>query len=545
MRTLVLTAIAALAFGAAVRADIQPADRPIESVIDHYIDALMKDDDVAPAPQIDDLNLIRRLSLDIAGRIPSTVEAQDFQSSDSKMKRAELVDRLLASPDFVWHQRNELDYMLLPNRPGDGEFRKYLQWALEQDRSWDDMFRDMLTGDGNDENLKAATQFVRTRINSLDDLTNDTARLFFGVNVSCAQCHDHPLVEDWKQDHYFGMQMFFKRTYQTKKGLLGDRFYGDVKFKTTAGVEKQAAFMFLSGSTLEDKTKDLSDDDRKKHDELIKKLQKDDKAGEPPKADFSPRKQLVELALKDGDNLFFARNIANRVWARMFGRGLVDPTDQIHSGNAASHPNLLDWLARDLIAHDYDLKRLMRGIALSQAYSRTSEWTSSDEPPEGSYFAVAIPKVMTPRQYGLSLLVAARSPEKLHSPAMDESEEYRKWREDFENRSNGWANRIEIPRDGNFQVSVDEALMFSNDAGLQNDLLSESGDRLVGYMKKQESTEEQLQAAFWAICSRQPAEEELAALTDFIEKRPEEERLAAMKQAVWALLTGPEIRFNY
>lgn len=544
MRSIVLTAITVHLAIAPCRADeLPPPDRPIESVIDDAIEGLIKDDDVQAAPQVNDLNLIRRLSLDLAGRISTTADARAFQASESETKRSELVDRLLASPDFVWHQRNELDYMLLPNRPGDAEFRKYLLWAIEQDRPWNEMFRDMLAGDSNDEHQKAATQFVRTRIGSLDDLTNDTARLFFGVNVSCAQCHDHPLAEDWKQDHYFGMQMFFKRTYQTKKGVLADRFYGDVKFKTTAGIEKQAAFMFLSGSIIEDKSKALSDDERKKHDELIKKLQKDDKAGDPPKAEFSPRVQLVDLALKNGDDQFFARNITNRIWARMFGRGLVDPPDQIHSGNPASHPELLDWLARDLIAHHYDLKRLIRGIALSRAYSRSSAWTSSDEPPAANYFAIAIPRVLSPRQYGLSLLVAGQNPDNL--PAMNDAKKYPKWREEFENRSNGWAGRIEIPSSDNFQVSVDEALMFSNDAGIQNDLLSESGDRLIGNLKKQADVATAIQTAFWAVCSRPPNEDESAAIVAFIEKRPEDQRPAALKQAVWALLTGPEIRFNY
>jgi hypothetical protein len=544
MQTTVQTAIAVLlAASVATAADLQPPDRPIEDVIDHYIDELIKSDGVSVGAQADDLNAVRRITLDLAGRIPSTAESQSYQAADAKSKRTELVDRLLASPDFVWHQRNELDAMLLPNRRNDGEFRKYLLWAVEQSRPWDDMFRDMVTGDGKDENMKAATQFVRTRIGSLDDLTNDTARLFFGVNVSCAQCHDHPLVEDWKQDHYFGMQTFFKRTYQTKKGLLGERFYGDVKFKTTAGVEKQAVFMFLTGSTIEDKSKPLDDKERKKHDEQIKKLEKDDKAGDPPKAEFSPREQLVELVLRVGDNHFFARCITNRVWARLLGRGIVHPPDQMHTGNPPSHPDLLDWLTRDMISHGYDLKRLIRGIALSQAYSRSSEWTSSEEPPDAFYFALATPRVMSPRQYGLSLLVASQNPEKL--PSMDKAEEYRKWRENIENSSNGWAGRFEVPRGNNFQVSVDEALMFSNDGGIEGDLLRDSGDRLLGFVKQQEELADGIQAVFWAVCSRPPTEDEATAIREYIEKRPEDERPATLKQAVWALLTGPEIRFNY
>ena len=160
--------------------------------------------------------------LDVAGRIPTSAEATAYVTNSSGAKRVELVDRLLASPDFIWHQRNELDRMLLPNKPNDAEFRKYLLWAVKENRSWEAMFRDMLIGDEADENRKPATTFIKSRARDLDDMLNDTAILFFGVNVTCAKCHDHPLTPEWKQHHYFGMASFFSRTYVTKKNLLAE-----------------------------------------------------------------------------------------------------------------------------------------------------------------------------------------------------------------------------------------------------------------------------------------------------------------------------------
>ena len=235
--------------GSLLAAELLPADRPIEAVVDHYVDQLNQADKVTVAAQADDATLIRRLMLDLAGRIPTTTEAREFVASTSATKRVELVDRLLSSPDYVFHQRNELDYLLQPSRSTD-DFRKYLTWAVEQNRPWNAMFQDMLVGDENDEQQRAALQFVRKRANNVDDLTNDTSVLFFGVNVSCAKCHDHPLVEDWKQDHYYGLTAFFSRTYSGKKERLGEKFFGDVKFKTTKGVEKQAQFMFLTGAVV-------------------------------------------------------------------------------------------------------------------------------------------------------------------------------------------------------------------------------------------------------------------------------------------------------
>ncbi|MFT5327459.1 MAG: hypothetical protein ACI8P0_005350 [Planctomycetaceae bacterium] len=524
-------------------AELLPPDQPVESVIDHYVDDLIKQNDIQAAGQIDANILIRRLTLDLAGRIPTTAELHAFVAADPVARRAELVDRLLASPDFIDHHRNELQLLLeYPERRNDNDFRKYLLWATEQNRPWNEMFRDMLAGDESDEYQKAALQFVKHRARSLDDLTNDTAVLFFGVNVSCAKCHDHPLVEDWKQDHYFGMQSFFSRTFLTKKQDLGEKFYGEVKFTTTGGVEKQAKFMFLNGTVVEDGTPELTDDTRKKYDELVKKLQQDDKI-EVSYPEFRPRQRLVETASHKDNNDFLAKNIVNRIWHRLMGRGIVDPPDQLHSENAPSHPELLKWLARDTVEHGYDLKRLIRGIVLSTAYSRSSEWDSAAEPPEALYFAVAIPRPLSPRQYAMSLLVATRNPPHWEQWLTKPAEDWKKERTGLENGANGWANQFEIPGE-NFQVAVDEALFFSNNNRIDNDLLRDSGDRLVGHIKELKDPAAAITTAFEAVNSRPPTDDEQTALRAYLESRKENES-AALKQVVWALLTSPELRFNY
>lgn len=524
-------------------ADLLPADKPMESVIDHYVDDLIKTNDVQTSPQIDEHTLVRRLTLDLAGRIPTTAELHAFVSADPATRRSNLVDKLLASPDFVDHHRNELQVLLeYPARRNDNDFRKYLLWATEQNRPWNEMFRDMLAGDENDEYQKAALQFVKHRAKSLDDLTNDTAVLFFGVNVSCAKCHDHPLVEDWKQDHYYGMQSFFSRTFLTKKQSLGEKFYGEVKFTTTAGVEKQAQFMFLNGAVVKDGTPELDDDSRKKYDALVKKLQQDDKV-EVSYPEFRPRERLVETASHKDNDEFLARNIVNRIWHRLTGRGIVDPPDQLHSENSPSHPELLDWLARDSVENGYDLKRLIRGIVLSKTYSRSSEWDSAAESPSAYYFAVAIPRPLSPRQYAMSLLVATRNPPHWEQWLTKPAEDWKKERTGLENSTNSWDDAFEIPGE-NFQVAVDEALFFSNNNRIDNDLLRDSGDRLVGHLKNLDDPEAAVSAAFEAVNSRQPSDDERKAIVEYLASR-NDDKSAAMKQVVWALLTGPELRFNH
>lgn len=522
-------------------AELLPSDRSIESVIDHYVEALLTKDKVAAVKQAEDATIIRRLTLDLAGRIPTVAETHAYVSSMSPTKRTELVDRLMASPDFALHHRNELDVLLSPGRGGGDELKKYLTWAVEQNRSWNTMFSDMLAGDENDPNQKAALSFVRTRAKELDDITNDTSVLFFGVNVTCAKCHDHPLVEDWKQDHYFGMASFFHRTYIAKKDYIGEKFSGDLKFKTKKGEERQARFMFLTGSVIDEPKSERSADEIKQLEEAVKKHMKDDDPGAAPKVDFSPRAKLVELALRDNDNSFFAKNIVNRMWARMFGRGLIDPLDQITAANPASHPELLDWLVRDTVSHGYDLKRLLRGIALSQTYSRGGQWDAATDLPLPHYYAVTRPRPLTPKQYGLSLLIAAASPNQY--PATMTPEEWKKRREQLEGSAGGYAGMFEQPRE-NFQIAVDEALLFSNSARIENDLLRDSNDRLFGYLKTLKEPGEQAAAAYLSINSRTPTADELAAINDYISKRSSNPN-DSLKQVVWALLTGPELRFNH
>lgn len=526
--------------GSLLAAELLPADRPIEAVVDHYVDQLNQADKVTVAAQADDATLIRRLTLDLAGRIPTTTEAREFVASTSATKRVELVDRLLSSPDYAFHQRNELDYLLQPSRSTD-DFRKYLTWAVEQNRPWNAMFQDMLIGDENDEQQRAALQFVRKRANNVDDLTNDTSVLFFGVNVSCAKCHDHPLVEDWKQDHYYGLTAFFSRTYSGKKERLGEKFSGDVKFKTTKGVEKQAQFMFLTGAVVEEPKIERSAEDTKKIEEAIKQQMQNDNPPPVPKPEFSPRQKLVEVALRDGDNSFFSKNIANRIWARLLGRGLVDPPDQLHSQNPASHPELLNWLARDLVTHGYDMKRLVRGIALTQTYSRSSRWDSAAETPDPKHFALAVPRAMTPRQYAMALLIASSNPTQF--PAADKPDEWKKRRESLESTANGLANSFELPKEG-FQVAVDEALFFSNSGRADNDFLRDSNDKLIGHLKTIPDQKAMLEAATWAIYSRAPSADELTAMYGYLAQRASQPA-DALKQTVWALITGPELRFNY
>ena len=185
---------------------------------------------------------------------------------------------------------------------------------------------------------------------------------------------------------------------------------------------------------------------------------------------------------------------------------------------------------------------MIRGIVLSDAYAISSRFSGKGEAPPPETFAVASVRLLTPRQYSLSLLVAASNPAQITTQAT--TAEWAKRRESLENESNDLAGQIELPTD-NFQVSVDEALLFSNNDRIQNNLLRDSADRLVGSLKLITDRRQLIARAFESTLSRAPDADEIAVFEAFLTKRKKDGRVAAIQQMVWALLTSPELRFNY
>jgi hypothetical protein len=520
--------------------DLISSDRPIAEVVDHYIDQALRKVPIKAAPRADDATLLRRLTLDLDGRIPTAAESRAYIASTDPDKRDRLVDRLMASPAFVRHQATELDAMLMAGSKG--SLREYLLAAAGENRPWDRIFREILLPDQSDKVQKAAALYLRQGLRDLDRLTADVSSTFFGVNISCAQCHDHPLVRDLKQDHFYGMKSFLSRTFVNGNGgdsFLGERGYGTIRFKTTDDVEKQAKLMFLTGRRVEEPdAKELSKEEQKKEKEGLERSKKDKVPPPPPK--FSARAKLVELALGPGDREFFSRAIVNRIWYRLFGHGLVMPLDQMHSANPSSHPELLAWLARDVARHGYDLRRLIRGLVLSEAYSRSSRWDGADQP-RPSVFAVALVRPLTPMQMGTSLRLATADPSSF--PTDFRIEPFEKQIKLLEDNGRSLAPSF-ATSSGDTQIGVGEALYFSNSKRITSELLADGPEMLVGRLEHTARPADVVDIAVHNVLSRPPDDEEVRALTAFLEARTDRPD-DARRQLVWALLTDSEFRFNH
>ncbi len=507
--------------------------------IDQHIAARLVKEGVEPAPIVDDGEFVRRVTLDLAGRIPTVAERDAYLQSENADRKLQLVQRLLDSPDYVFQQRDQLDILLLQRDEYNDRWREYLLEATRENRPWDQLFRETMLPEEYAATDTRPVAFLKRRTNDLDAMTNDSSVLWFGVNISCAKCHDHPLVEDWTQAHYYGMAAFFKRTFQTRKGFLSERFDGVPKYTDIGGQDHEAEMMFLTGQKLELPPTEAEGDALKKLQEQIKKAEQDDKADDPPRPVFRPRAKLVETALSETEQRYFARNIANRLWARFFGRGLVHPLDQMHSHNPPSHPELLDELTAELIRSGYDLRRLIQAIVLTNSYAQSVRHTAASTlAPE--WFAMAVPRALTPRQLSLSLRIAGANPTKLTGL---QGEDWTTKREQLERQSDGQARQLAIP-DEDFQVPVTEALWFSNNNWIETDLLNGSGDRIIGYLKELTNDHQAVQAATRCVLSREATEEELRTMVEYLASRGDR-RESALKQVVWALVSSPEFRFNH
>ena len=527
-------------------ARLPDADTPVEQVIDLFIDANLQRLNVTPAPEADRSTLLRRVTLDLNSRVPTPVEAGEFLSVDSPGQYLHFVDRRLSDPAFDRYLAHELNWLLMDGQSTD--FQKYLQRAIPKGKRWNEIFAEAVIGiSGEDEGevRHGADHFLRTRARDLDKMTNDVSVRFFGVNVSCAQCHDHPYVEDWSMETYYGMKAFFGRTFENG-GFVGERSYGTVSYKNQDNEEVPAKLRFLGGPELSVPEEETQSEEQKKAEkQLLDQLRKDKKA--PPAAENSLREMLALQGLESGSEGegYLARSLVNRLWHQYFGRGLVMPLDQMHGANPPSHPELLAWLARDLINHEFDVKRLVRGMALSQAYRRSSRWESSDTDerrPHGRHFAAAKVRPLTPRQYGVALRLATQDPSRLQQLAGQpaDTDALSKQLDSVENSGVGIARWFERPGE-TFNVSVDEALQMTNSLDTQNQLLN-SG--LVTHLDSLESDEEKIRTAYRSTLIREPSVDELTLMQDYLNKRNDRPK-EGVRQMVWALITCSEARFNF
>lgn len=316
---------------------------PSKNFIDELVFANLKLIGVPPSPVCDDATFIRRVSLDIAGRLPTVAEAEAFLASSEPTKRDKLVDALLTSPDYADYFANKWTALLKNKRDGVNDitanfaFHSWVRDSLLANKPYDQLVRQLLAATGTIEGNPPVAWYKRVK--QPTEQLEDVAQLFLGVRMQCAQCHHHPF-ERWSQHDYYSMSAFFSQIGRKPTATAGE----DVIFhkRGVAQAENKKTKLPVKPAGLGEPTLDI-----------------------PP--DEDPRLRLADW-MGNKNNPFFAKSLVNRYWKHFFKRGLIEPEDDIRETNPASNPELLDALAKHFVESGFDLKAVVRVITQSSTY---------------------------------------------------------------------------------------------------------------------------------------------------------------------------------
>jgi hypothetical protein len=355
--------------------------------IDQIIQARLDQQKVPASPPADDAEFLRRVYLDLTGRIPTYEQTTAFLARTEADKRARLIDELLSRPEYGQHFATIWRDLMVDRSAEMSQVRQLFSWdfitwladAFNQGRGWNDIVTAMLTAEGEAKKNPAATFILANRMNEFprpENLVGSAGKLFMGMHIRCAQCHNHPYVESWKQDDFWGMAAFFGQlrdiTTDPNGGSRAPTFVErpnpDAKKETgyLNRLKRQGMIPPLKGPQIAIPT--IADPTQ-----TLRVVQAKFFLSESPKLeDEGPYRPAFAAWLTSRDNGYFARAAVNRWWAHFFAQGIVNPVDDMGPNRTPSHPELLALLEKEFQASGFDLKHLIRCICNTQAYQRTS-----------------------------------------------------------------------------------------------------------------------------------------------------------------------------
>jgi len=321
--------------------------------IDHHLVAKWKELGLFPSPGCSDTEFLRRIHIDAIGTLPAIEDINAFLKDSSPDKRKQAIERVLNRPEFVDYWALKWGDLLRVNRDflkdrGMWSFHNWVRACLRDGKAVDQMVREIITAEGSTFTEGPANYYMVARTPA--DWAETTSQLFLGVRIGCAKCHHHPF-EKWSQDDYYGMAAFFVR--------LG------TKASREFGLFGQEQVVYL---------KNVGEQSHPRKGGVVQPHPLDGGDMNDP---LDRRVKLAEW-LTAPENPFFARNMVNRFWGYLMGRGLVEPLDDMRATNPASNPALLDALAKDFVDHKFDLKHLLRTIMNSHAYQLSSKATAQN-----------------------------------------------------------------------------------------------------------------------------------------------------------------------
>ena len=485
--------------------------------IDEAVYAKLRKMRVAPSDLCDDSTFIRRATIDVAGRLPSVEEVRSFLCDKDPARRERLVQRLLASKEFadIWVMKwaELLEIRSRDNAVYPKSAELYFEWLRDQmmtNAPLDRIVQELLTASGS--NLRhPEANYYQIEPDTLK-LAENTAQVFLGTRIQCAQCHNHPF-DRWTMNDYYSFAAFFAQTGRKpgddpRETVIFERGSGEVKNPVTGAAMRPK---FLGGET--------------------------------PEVKGETRREALAKWLTSSENPYFARNIANLVWSHFIGRGIVEPVDDARISNPPSNSELLDALARRLVEYRYDLKRLVKDICTSRTYQLSTRANASNGSDERNFSKASIRRIRAEVLLDCISQVTGTQdkfnglPRGARAVQIADGNTGTYFLKTFGRASRTSVCSCEVKTDPN----LSQALHLLNGDTLQSKI--EQGGVVKKQLKENKGRSEIIADLYLRCFSREPTTEELAKLEAFFDEDDKPERV--LNDIFWSLLNAKEFVFNH
>jgi hypothetical protein len=513
------------------RADVRPVTplpEPLApSELVEQLNSLLADfwraQGITPAERASDTEFLRRVYLDLTGRIPMVSEVYTYLDDPSPNRREKLVDDLLSRRDHATHLASVWRSVLLPEGVdlntygGTNKFDRWLADRFGQNLPYDEIVRQLLLAEGRVSESGPILFYASLKLNP-EEIAAKTARVFLGTRMECAQCHDHPFDDRIAQTDFWGFAAHFAQISRPQGKMemtspvlrVHDNNYGEVMLPDSDKVVPPR----------------------------IPNAAGAERVSDPTGMTLSRRQQLVDW-LTNENNENFSRAAVNRVWQQLFGRGLIEPVDDMRPANQPICPEVLDLLTRDFAASGFDLRRLLRALVLTDAY-QLSSGSPQDDPSQALCFARMNMKYFTADQLFDCIAVATRN-EAMVGNATDgaiartENMSRQKFIEQF---------RVAAGDRTDYQAGVPQALTLMHGSVVHGATDLTSSGLLKSLNAPFFTDEQRLNTLFLATLSREPTEDEREKMLAYLQDvKDPHERLGILGDVLWALLNCAEFTF--
>ncbi|MFO0879023.1 MAG: DUF1549 and DUF1553 domain-containing protein [Gemmataceae bacterium] len=474
-----------------------------------------------PSPRCSDEEFVRRVYLDLTGKIPTAEQALAFLDSREANKRAQLIDELLASKEYGRHLADIWQTLLLPRNSDNRRLLQYyehltkwMETKFNANTPWNEMVQELLTAKGDVTKNGPVIYWVAN--NTADKVTDSVSKVFLGVQLQCAQCHNHPFT-GWKQDEYWGMAAFFLHVRPEGNPKAAAKNGGTISIAENPQAKRGKRQVLPESARI-----------------VAPKFLQGEK---PTVKSGAPVRPVLASWMTTPQNPFFAKAMVNRVWWQLFGRGLVNPVDDMHEGNAASHPQLLADLTQQFAASGFDLKHLFRTICNSETYQRSSKPTGSNGSVGPELYARMAIKPLSPEQMYDSL-ASLLGGEARPNAARKNKQQAQQQKGGANARAAfvAFFSADEGADPTEYQAGIPQVLRLMNSAQFNN------FGRLAGSVRSSTDVGGLVEKLYLNILARRPTSVELERTSNYL--RRGDDRREAIAGVIWALVNSSEFALN-